>query len=1114
MANFPKIENPTQLNFDELYDAGYNDRQIAEALAEEHGKDFDAYMDMGGSVGDFLYTYSNSAPPGSITAFTDRLIRGLTKSGPMVAGAVGGAKVGARIPFAQPAPTVAGAIIGGIAGAEVGEDIVDYGEDMQFFETRPPLRSDRFAAVMGETVGEGLPMVFSAPYLAKSGVSTAGALVSDRLNRIQGLRGSLVRAPGKAYSAAERFLGKVGKTARGEEGKAAQKAFFGVETTALGTSALGGATGQETLGLGETGRLGGEIAGGLFEPRLFVVRTMPRLINSITGKFGSDARESQIGQNIYRTLVKYGEDPDEVIRSLEENPDLLKRVMDDVQVSLDLPPLTPAQITGSPVLTLLQNQVAKRSPTSVLEQEAVARAQRGYEFIEQLAQGLIAQGDDESVRLATQLRTDAIADLITQSLIGANTSAQNAATRLGQQADFDVIGNNLRTQFDQIIKNANEQEARLWAKVPKNMEVEVNKDFFDAIKAVRNKYFLETEDFPSNIAGQIGIFSARAKAAEEAESLLEAGEEVPFNVEPITVDQLTKLRSRTLDAARIAMKDGDKTKAKALGDLANVILSQLDSLAEGGDEAYDLARAFSRGKNDALRRTFLGDVNARDRDGADVYEPTLLASYLFNGGADATAIRFREIQDGAGAVRRELDRLGVDEDLRIPLDDVEFGPVSEQSLNTALAQAVQYAASKTIDPSTGRINPRASAKFLEDNEVLLRTFPQVREMLEDGRQFEDMVKLMTNNQKRYEKEINGNKVLAKVLRYESPTVAIGEALGGNRPVDSLESVINTVKRAGRGRFADQLAQEGFEPGELMDGLKSSMIEWMWTKAGGSGGNFNFDAAMKAMFEPLVKGKTTASTARGARTTEQAAEAGARARQRVSVADVLQREGVFTQAELDRLKFLLERGQKIDAAGQAGRLSDEMVDEMGFTTDLLIRLGGARFGTGVASATGMKSQGLVEAGAGVRFAQNVFGKVPQGMQLNMLELAVTDPDFLVKVLKKGKTEANIADNIRFLHAYLVNAGLQASGDDDVSPGPDVEIETPLYERPSGLGPYIVEEEQVSMAPTLPQVPASPAPLSAPAPSADLLARAPSSPQTAQRMAAAFPNDGILGLMGRG
>jgi len=56
--------------------------------------------------------------------------------------------------------------------------------------------------------------------------------------------------------------------------------------------------------------------------------------------------------------------------------------------------------------------------------------------------------------------------------------------------------------------------------------------------------------------------------------------------------------------------------------------------------------------------------------------------------------------------------------------------------------------------------------------------------------------------------------------------------------------------------------------------------------------------------------------------------------------------------------------------------------------------------------------------------------------------------------------------------------------------------------------------VSMAPTLPQVPASPAPLSAPAPSADLLARAPSSPQTAQRMAAAFPNDGILGLMGRG
>lgn len=45
----------------------------------------------------------------------------------------------------------------------------------------------------------------------------------------------------------------------------------------------------------------------------------------------------------------------------------------------------------------------------------------------------------------------------------------------------------------------------------------------------------------------------------------------------------------------------------------------------------------------------------------------------------------------------------------------------------------------------------------------------------------------------------------------------------------------------------------------------------------------------------------------------AAAAKTAARQRVSVADVLKREGIFTQAELDRLEYLLERGQRLEVA---------------------------------------------------------------------------------------------------------------------------------------------------------------------------------------------------------
>ena len=100
-----------------------------------------------------------------------------------------------------------------------------------------------------------------------------------------------------------------------------------------------------------------------------------------------------------------------------------------------------------------------------------------------------------------------------------------------------------------------------------------------------------------------------------------------------------------------------------------------------------------------------------------------------------------------------------------------------------------------------------------------------------------------------------------------------------------------------------------------------------------------------------------------------------ARQRQSVAEVLQREGVFTQAELDRLEYILDQGAKIQTAvRRGGAATDELIDEMGFFSDLLVRLGGAKFGTSLAQATGMSSQGLVEAGAGVRFAQNNFKKL--------------------------------------------------------------------------------------------------------------------------------------------
>ena len=1214
-----KVDSPLSLNFDELYDAGYSNYAIAKAVGAEFGKDLDGFVKQGGNVNDFLYTYTDIAEPGSIGAFTDRLFRSLTKSTPTTAGIIGGAKLGARVPVAQPLPTLGGMAFGGFLGSQVGEGAVSVGEELGVFDTRPPFRGDRFFAITGDVIGESLPFVFGTPYMMTSSGSTAGALVSERLGKLPGI----FRLPGKGYAAVEDMLRGAAQTARGEKGAAAKRLLYGVETTAVGTSALGGATGEFLAG--DAGQLTGEIVGGMFEPRVLFARQIPNLLSKITPRFGTDARESALGGKLRAFMTKYGEDPEAVIRELEvaakTDPMRLKGFMDELGVELELPPLTPDQITGSPVLSMLRQTVAKRGKDSTIDVEAAARAERGFEFIEQVIQVLRAEGDPASVKAAAEIQSEAIEQIITLNLQDANANALSVAAALGKNDDFDIISLNLKTNFDQIVANANAQEKRLWDEIPTDMEVGFD-NTLEAIPMIREDFFLETENFPPNISGQIALLrgrlgldaeepaevvdaavssaqkaldnlpptvrkdyddvletvlnpesgrlfrqgpevspedsvdpdfllqrpvrvldairarrkklgnaitpgeNARLKNAERAANaelkLIKATQNqplapIPDDPEPIFVKDLVKLRSRALEASRIAMKDGRNQEAKALGQLANSILADLDAVAEG-NTAYDTARAFSRGKNDALRRAFLGDTMQRDKNGADIYEPTLLHLSLFEGGADPTAMRFREIFDSSEFVQKELDRLEVDSTLRIPLDDVEFGPVNQDSLRTALAKAVQYTAAKVLDPQTGRINPAEAAAFLQNNEMLLRNFPQIKDMLDDGRAFEDVVKLYDKQRDEFVRINKSNSVLAKILRDENPSTAISSALGSTRPATSLETVIRTVKTATKGANRADLEAKGFDPDAAIDGVRSLMLEWMWTKGGGSANKFSPSAALKLMFEPLEKGRGDPRDS--VRVTRQ------KQAQRVSVADVLKEEGVFTTAELDRLKYLLERGQNLEVASRkGGKAAEDMVEEMGGLTDLLVRLAGARFGTGVASMAGMRSQGLIEAGAGVRFAKGLMGKNTEGLQLSLLERAVIDPEFLVKLLKKGDTPAAQLQNMKFLNAYLIGAGLSLGDEDDVSPGPDVEIETPLMQRPQGLDIYKLPSanpsfderldqilNQTSMAPAPPAVP-MPAPQTTSA-SPVSLAQAPSQPDTRRRMAAAFPGDGIMGLMGTG
>jgi len=1197
-APFAKSPNAISLNFDALYEAGIPISDINKSVANEIGFDYDKYLSDGGNPNDFTYVYTNVAPKGSLTQFTDRLLKGVTEMGPAAAGLFKGVKYSSKIPVGQPLTTMAGGAAGFIGGLMAGEKA----SEALPFETRPPFPQDRFLAKTGEVLGENLPFVAASPFLpAKDARSVAGFLVSKNIDKLPPLFGKILKGTGKGFQAFEKSLSEAGQAARGQKGLGAQAAFYGTELTSSLGAGLGAGTAEVFAPGSEGAQFGAEVLGGTAlanTPTGIFLRSVPKFINMLKGEAGVSARETKLGQKLYGKLVESGEDPVEIINRLENDPAEMAAFAADLEI--DMPELTPAQITGSPLLSQLQNAIAQKGPEKV-SAEIATRMDNGFYFIERLATALENQGDPGSMKMAVELREQAFQDVMELNFQIANEQALASAAKLGKAEDFDIIGKNLEANINQIIKNANAQESKLYDAIDTKKVITLS-TLPNEVQRIKDKYLVPSQGFPNTIEAELKrlqgvsgqrIVDTEPKAVIAARSAIEnipllqkesynnflarindpeklrimgieppsgfVGEalradddvkvlqaldayrkrigrglssnlktelsnvekvananlklkrlqkevsptEVPESQQEIVFGDIKKLRSIVLDEARKAYDAGDLTMSKALGDLGNSLLDELDA-SMAGDKAYDTARAFSRAKNDSIRRTFLGDLMERDADGADKIPPELIPKYLFNGGYAPTALKTRQIIDSGTFVQEKLNELEVDPELRIAIDDVDLGPVDQRDLTQNLAAAVQLAAKQIIDPDTGRVKPQAASKFLEDNSKLLEDFPQIREMIEDGRQLENAVKLLQTRTGDLKKTLASNSVLARVIQYENPSLAVSEALGSKNPYEQLTALSQTIKNASTNKeIRDKLVEEGYEPDELMSGFKSSLIDWLFTKSGGMGQKFSYSAAKESMFGPMVKGPTIKpSTGRSVRTAEAAQELGSSAKQRSSLATLLKREGVFSQAELDRLEYILDQGAKLQVAESAGRMPQDMIDEMNMFVGALVKIAGSSGMTSIARTIGLRPQGIVEAGIGAKMADNLYNKIPANLQVNMLEKAVTDPEFLVKLLKSTKSEKEAIEATKQLNTYLFGAGFRLLEQEEgvETPAPRQEVEPVSQVSPPR--PSAVE----TSAPPIMNAPSSAQIVQAQTPSPQ------PSPQVRSRMAAAFPSDGIMGLLG--
>ena len=550
-------------------------------------------------------------------------------------------------------------------------------------------------------------------------------------------------------------------------------------------------------------------------------------------------------------------------------------------------------------------------------------------------------------------------------------------------------------------------------------------------------------------------------------------------ISPLTVTEATEMRAEALNLARQLTATGDLNAARVAHNFADGLLDDLNSLPEGQNAAYDIARAYSRSFNDTFTRAFAGRVIEKSKTGAERMAPELLAQKLMVGGSDPTYLRVQQINDiGNFAIQNGFEGA----------EDVAA------SIRGTTEMIVRNARAAAFDSQTGQIRPEALRKWMESNKDLLDAFPALKADLENAETANVLLRQREAMNKSKEAALKGQTTFRDLLSSttDSPTTAVARALSnGNRaPMRSLNNLNDVIKNA---------------PEELQDsarsGLKSSILEWAMTKGGATSRSFSPRNMYDNLFSKIPNAVSN-----------------------VSVVDWMVRNDIIPEREVTALKKYLTEMVRLEAMDANGTIG-ELVEQAGPMMDFYLRISGSALG---ARAQGLLPGGggagsLVAAGAGSKMMRQLFNKVPESMKLDVMSELMENPELLAAMMRKPRNDREkmrIASRVQDLLMGLGfvparRAAPQVLKADEVE---DVPVEeAPTVEPVSSVAPTAMPAPQ--------PVPAQPV---APPPTTTLASATPPPPPPAapgsvdrQRYAAMFPGDiassmirqqGIGSLMG--
>ena len=587
--------------------------------------------------------------------------------------------------------------------------------------------------------------------------------------------------------------------------------------------------------------------------------------------------------------------------------------------------LSAGQKGDSPTLMALEATLAAKNPNFDATMQTNVR--NNMVQLRSLIGKLEFSGDPQLLKEAAKLRGKYFDSLLQGRLQAAQAKMEKAATSIGG----DKASSSARATeiLEEALTDARKVEKGLWNDVPKDANllpdntIKAHKDITEGSYKERPAPPGFIEDFVKRLSSQGGVTSG----------------------------ELLSFRSDMLARGRQSRSQKDWVNARIYENMADGALADLAAM-EGN--AASKAREFSRSMHEHFSKTFASDALAVKGTGGDRIVPEAVLQRGYGSGGVLAEKRFAQLEDAA--------------------------KFSGKSMMQEQEEFLRAAATASVDPQTGRVNPRSLEGFLRNNGAMLERFPSLKKDLATASSAEQAFLAVSEAGDKASRAIQQRSAFSQLLQNENPSQAISNVVNSQNPQQGFAQLVKLAKRGPEG---------------AVDGLKASTLDYAAKRATSSAGDFSFDKYREILTRPIGRGP--------------------------SLLQAMTSRGVMDAAEADRLQFILRNAERIQTSLSSKAKMGELVSQPDALFDLVVRAVGANIGGG--SALGQASGApLVMAGAGARAARKLFEKVPRTRIMDVMQEAAANPRFMATLLEKPATPARAVQIERQINAFLIQAGI--------------------------------------------------------------------------------------------